>query len=85
MISGTPRPIEAKPLGPVVENGSVALEAILTPGHADDHTIFFDPRRRWLFSGDLFLGERVRTVHSKEEVYRSLESLRRAAALEPAR
>ena len=85
MIAGALRPIDARPLGARVENGKLALEAIPTPGHADDHTAFFEPERRWLFSGDLFLGERVRTVHWKEDVYRGLESLRLAAALDPAK
>jgi len=38
-----------------------------------------------VFSGDLWLGVRARVLHSTEDPYVLLESLRRASALEPRR
>jgi ribonuclease/clavin/mitogillin len=85
LVCGRPRPVEAAPLPARVEAGGTTLEAIETPGHAPDHIAFFDRERRALFTGDLFLGERVRVFRRDEDVHKTLESLRRAAALEPIR
>ena len=60
------------------------LELVETPGHSADHLAVWDPERRILASGDLFLGVKVRVAHEEDESPRTLvASLRRAAALEP--
>ena len=60
------------------------LELVNTPGHSADHVAVWDTKRRILVSGDLFLGVKVRVAHEEDESPRALvESLRRAAALEP--
>lgn len=61
------------------------LQAIATPGHAADHHVLWDAATRTLFSGDLFLGVAVRIAHHDEDLWASIDSLERAAALEPAR
>ena len=61
------------------------LECIHTPGHSTDHQVVWDPLTQTLFSGDLWLGVRARVLHSTEDPYVLLESLRRAAALRPRR
>lgn len=61
------------------------LEGIHTPGHSSDHQIVWDAETRTLFSGDLWLGVRARVLHSTEDPYVLLESLRRASALQPVR
>jgi glyoxylase-like metal-dependent hydrolase (beta-lactamase superfamily II) len=61
------------------------LECIHTPGHSDDHQVVWFPATRTLFSGDLWLGVRARIVNIVEDPYRSIESLKRAAALRPER
>jgi endoribonuclease LACTB2 len=61
------------------------LQVIHTPGHSTDHQVIWEPETRTLFSGDLWLGVRARTIHVSEDPYAILESLRRVAALEPVR
>lgn len=61
------------------------LVAIATPGHCADHHAVFDPGTRTLFSGDLFLGVAVRIAHHDEDPWALIDSLERAAALEPQR
>jgi glyoxylase-like metal-dependent hydrolase (beta-lactamase superfamily II) len=61
------------------------LESVHTPGHSSDHQIVWDPETRTLFSGDLWLGVRARVLHSTEDPYVLLDSLRRASGLQPAR
>ena len=45
----------------------------------------WDARTGTVFSGDLWLGVRARVLHSAEDPYRIVESLRRVAALGPVR
>ena len=60
------------------------LTLVEAPGHSPDHVVVWDPERRILVSGDLFLGVKVRVAHEEDESPRALvASLRRAAALEP--
>jgi len=54
-----------------------------TPGHCPDHHALFDPERRWLISGDLYIHERVRYLRADEDALGILASLRRALELEP--
>jgi glyoxylase-like metal-dependent hydrolase (beta-lactamase superfamily II) len=61
------------------------LEFVDTPGHSPDHSVVWDPERRTLFSGDLWLGVRATVMHESENPYRIVESLRAVRALEPAR
>jgi glyoxylase-like metal-dependent hydrolase (beta-lactamase superfamily II) len=61
------------------------LECVHTPGHSTDHQIVWDPETRTLFSGDLWLGVRARVLHSTEDPYVLLDSLRRASGLRPLR
>jgi glyoxylase-like metal-dependent hydrolase (beta-lactamase superfamily II) len=69
---------------PLVGFETAPLALVATPGHSADHLAVWDPDRRILVSGDLFLGVKVRVAHEEDESPRVLvASLRRAAALEP--
>lgn len=59
------------------------LELIGTPGHTADHRVVWDPTRRIVVSGDLFLGVKVRVAHEHESPRALVASLRAIAALEP--
>ncbi len=69
----------------VVPFESDTMVAIPTPGHCTDHYAIWEPGTRTLFSGDLFLGVAVRIAHHDEDPWQMIESLERAAALEPVR
>ena len=86
LIWGVPDPCPgAEPLGSEVDTTVGRLQVVPTPGHAPDHVTFFDPERRWLFSGDLFLGTRIRSARPFENMADLAESLRRVIALAPRR
>ena len=59
------------------------MRVIPTPGHAFSHVCLFDEERRWLFSGDLYVHERVRYVRRIESIQEHIASLRKVLALEP--
>jgi glyoxylase-like metal-dependent hydrolase (beta-lactamase superfamily II) len=86
LVWGQPEPCPAaRPLGDAVETLGGRLEVVPTPGHSPDHVVFFEPERRWVFCGDLFLGAKVRAARPFENVTDLAESLRRVLALRPAR
>jgi glyoxylase-like metal-dependent hydrolase (beta-lactamase superfamily II) len=61
------------------------MQTLHTPGHSADHQVVWDPETGTLFSGDLWLGVRARILHSTENPYEIVDSLRRVRDLNPAR
>ena len=61
------------------------LRLIATPGHTPDHHVVWDAMQDTLFSGDLFLGVKVRATFPDEDPRQLIVSLRAAAALRPRR
>ncbi len=70
---------------PVVPFDTAPLQVLPAPGHCADHHVVWDAATRTLFAGDLFLGVAVRIAHHDEDLWASIESLERMAALEPER
>ena len=64
---------------------SAPLQTIATPGHSPDHHVVYDAETSTLFSGDLWLGVKVRVMGATENPYEILASLDRAIALQPRR
>jgi glyoxylase-like metal-dependent hydrolase (beta-lactamase superfamily II) len=82
-VWGQPGNVAVQPLGDVVETDHYRFEVIPTPGHCPDHVCLFERGQGWLFSGDLYVHERVRYLRADEDAVCSLESLRRVLALRP--
>lgn len=76
---------------PLALRGSVTpfdpapLRVVPTPGHSPDHHVVFDSETRTLFSGDLWLGVKVRVMGASENPYQIIASLDAAIALRPER
>jgi glyoxylase-like metal-dependent hydrolase (beta-lactamase superfamily II) len=83
VVWGQPGDVTVEPLGDVVETAHYRFEVIPTPGHCPDHVCLFEREQGWLFSGDLFIHERVRYLRADEDACRTLDSLRRVLALRP--
>lgn len=83
VVWGTPRRFRAEPLDERVRGGGLDLRVVPTPGHAATHVCLWEPERRWLFSGDLYVHPRVRYLRRIEDVAAHLDSLRRVLALDP--
>jgi glyoxylase-like metal-dependent hydrolase (beta-lactamase superfamily II) len=58
------------------------FEVIHTPGHSHDHVIFWEKNQGWLFSGDMYLGARIKYFRSDENIYQTVTSLKTIAALD---
>jgi glyoxylase-like metal-dependent hydrolase (beta-lactamase superfamily II) len=66
--------------------GAICLQVIETPGHAADHISFLLLPDRWLFTGDLVLGEGSSAVlHPDGRMSEYLASIRKLESLRPAR
>jgi len=69
-------------VSPLEEPG---FELVGAPGHSFDHHVVWDAASGTLFGGDLFLGVKVRIAHGGEDPRVLARTLRRVAALGPAR
>jgi len=78
---GRPGPAPVAPLGGAVRGRTLAFEVVPTPGHTDDHVCLFQPERGWLFTGDLFLSERLRYLRHDEDLTGLVASLEKVAQL----
>lgn len=80
-----PGPIaEVAPIGPAVETEHLRLEVIETPGHCPGHICLFEPTRKWLFSGDLYVAAELDSQLGDADGPRWIASLEAVLKLEPA-
>jgi glyoxylase-like metal-dependent hydrolase (beta-lactamase superfamily II) len=49
---------------------------IHAPGHSKDHTVFLEINNGWLFSGDLYLGDRIKYFRADEKIGDQINSLK---------
>ncbi|MFB4162874.1 MBL fold metallo-hydrolase [Alteribacillus sp. JSM 102045] len=61
---------------PYVEHRNGRLLLIHTPGHSTDHYSLYDPNRKWLFAGDLFLAKKLRYGMKEDSVPQMIQSLK---------
>ena len=79
---GKPPRVETQRLTSVVEDDSgYVWEVVPTPGHADDMVCFYEPRRGWLFSADLYVASKVRYARPEDRISLEIASLRRVLKL----
>lgn len=62
-------------LGEYLSSRHYLFKVIHTPGHSVDHICLLEEEQGWLFSGDLFLGEKVKQLRSDEDIHLSIKSL----------
>lgn len=82
LVWGRASRCEVEALPEYIEHGKYRFENIYTPGHAKDHTVYLVKERGWLFSGDLYLGNKIKYFRSDEQITDQIESLRKAINLD---
>lgn len=75
LVWGFAPPSKASVIGKNVKTTLYTFQVIHTPGHSIDHICLIEEKEGWLFSGDLFLAEKVSGLRSDEDVKQSLQSL----------
>ncbi len=79
---GKADPLEIEVLPPQKETERFCFIPVHTPGHSKDHTVFLEKEMGWLFSGDLFMGSRIRYFRADEDMKGTIESLQRVLSLD---
>jgi len=80
---GWPKPSTGKPVkdGEIIETEKYRCQVIYTPGHSRDHICLYEPTRGWLFTGDLFVGGKERTLRVDYNIGQIIASLKRIVDL----
>ena len=84
LIWGRPEPAAMTPISQEVETPHYSFEVVPTPGHSEDHLCLFERKKRWLFTGDLYLASYLRYLREDENIYEIMNSLRKLIDLHPA-
>lgn len=71
------RPVDRK-----VDTEHYTFEVIHTPGHAPEHIALYERSKGWLFSGDLFVAEKIKYFRKHESMSEQIRSLKKLAKLD---
>lgn len=63
------------PLGSVVETPRYRFEVLHTPGHSHDHVVLYEPHEGWLFTGDLYIADRLKLLKRDEHPRQLMTSI----------
>lgn len=82
LIWGRATPVQVDPIPATIESDQYVLTPVETPGHSKDHLVFLEKNRGWLFSGDLFIGEKIKFFRSDEDIAAQIRSLKEVLSLD---
>lgn len=66
----------------IIETEKITLKAVHTPGHSKDHTVYHLEQEGWLFSGDLYVGEKIQFFRVDERIDQQIDSLKKIVKLD---
>lgn len=81
-VWGATTPVKVESVPAEIDTALGKMVPLYTPGHSKDHTIFFLPEKGVIFSGDLYLGERIKFFRSDEDMGTQIDSLKKVAELD---
>jgi glyoxylase-like metal-dependent hydrolase (beta-lactamase superfamily II) len=82
MMFGPAGILDMSVVGESIIEGDYTFQIIPTPGHAVDHISLYEPNKGWLFSGDLYVGERIKYFRKGEILKDQIESLQKLVKLD---
>lgn len=65
-----------------IQTAHYTLEPIFTPGHCDDHYCYYERNKGWLFSGDLYVADKIKYFANYESLLTQIESIKKLVALD---
>lgn len=79
--------VEKAILKPISEDDFIhtehySLQPIYTPGHCDDHYCYYEKSKGWLFSGDLYVADKIKYFGSYESLLTQIKSIKKLVALD---
>ncbi|NOZ85098.1 MAG: MBL fold metallo-hydrolase [Deltaproteobacteria bacterium] len=78
---GSFKPLTAIPMDNLHLKG-IYFKAIPVPGHSDDMTAWYVPEQGWLFSGDLYIADKIKIFRYDENLLQTIKSLQRVLELD---
>jgi glyoxylase-like metal-dependent hydrolase (beta-lactamase superfamily II) len=66
----------------IIETSHHQFRAIYTPGHSDDHFCYYEPNKGWLFSGDLYVADKIKYFAKFESFLTQIDSLKKLLQLD---
>lgn len=84
ILSGDVAKADLKPLleNEVIVTKDYTLQPIYTPGHCDDHYCYYEANKGWLFSGDLYIADKIKYFAYFESLLTQIQSLKKLIALD---
>jgi glyoxylase-like metal-dependent hydrolase (beta-lactamase superfamily II) len=79
---GSATGVEMESLQGNIETEHYCLHPIHTPGHSRDHMVFWEPNQGWLFSGDVYLGDKIKYFRADEVFQDQMTSLEKLIQLD---
>lgn len=81
-VWGRTQPLDLEPFPETIDTASGPLFPVHCPGHAKDHTVFLLRDRGVLFSGDLYLADRIKFFRIDEDIHTQIQSLKKVMTLD---
>ena len=82
LVWGKASRVPVTPLPECIDTGCYRFFPVHTPGHSKDHTVYLETQNGWLFSGDLYLGDRIKYFRSDEIFSDQMDSLKTVLTLD---
>jgi len=79
---GKASPVDVRTLDSPIASDRFTFIPIHTPGHSKDHTVYLEEKNGWLFSGDLYLSERIKYFRADEKFLDQINSLKKVRELD---
>ncbi len=79
---GHTTPLFMKTIPDVIEGNDICIRSVYTPGHSKDHMVYYDSERGIIFSGDLYLADRIKFFRSDEIISDQIKSLKKILDLD---
>ncbi len=79
---GKAEPVKVETVPDIIETELGLMEPVHTPGHAEDHICYFLKDEGILFSGDLYLGDKIKYFRSDEDMGSQIQSLNKVLSLD---
>jgi glyoxylase-like metal-dependent hydrolase (beta-lactamase superfamily II) len=81
-VWGKAEAVVVTPFAATIETDNFKFRPVHTPGHSKDHTVYLEEENGWLFSGDLYLADRIKYFRSDEILKDQISSLKKVLQLD---
>lgn len=82
IMFGAIEPFQPNRFPTKIKMGNWDAEVIHVPGHSVDHCCYFIPEKGFLFSGDLYVADKIKIWRKSESLHQQINSLERLLQLD---